>query len=85
MTLEPHIIYLDGQPRAITMAKDVEHAMESYRLASLGNKDPNPPIVTIENAWSAPIEDVMRVGMLGIYARMFGADLAAVAQSSRKH
>ncbi len=83
MLLEPHLIYLDGQPRAITMAKDEAHAIESFRTAVLGTK--LTTTVTAKSGWSAPIEDLMRVGLLGLYSRMFSADMAAMAAGSQRH
>lgn len=83
MTLEPHIIYLDDKPRAITMAKDEAHAVESFRTAALGSKIEGA--ITAKNGWTAPIEDLMRVGLLGLYSRMFSADMAAMMQAGGKH
>jgi hypothetical protein len=80
MTLEPHVLYINGKPRAITWAKDPEHALESYRLATIGQKKDANEVVTAVSGWEAPIEDIMRVGLLGIYARMFQAGMAAMAQ-----
>ena len=83
MTLEPHIIYLDGNPRAITMAKDEAHAVESFRTAVLGSKVEG--VVTAKSGWTAPVEDLMRVGLLGLYSRMFSADMSAMARAGGKH
>ena len=80
MTLEPHVLYINGKPRAITWAKDVEHALESYRMATLGHKKDETEVVTAVNGWDAPVEDIMRVGLLGIYSRMFQADMAMMQQ-----
>jgi len=80
MTLEPHIIYINGKPRAITWAKDPEHALESYRMALLGSKKDETEIVTAVSGWDAPIEDVSRVCHLGIYSRMFQMDMARMQQ-----
>lgn len=83
MTLEPHVIYLDGKPRAITVAKDAVHAVETFRTAALGQKLEGT--VTAQSAWDAPFEDVMRIGMLGLYMRIFSADMAAMAAANRGH
>jgi hypothetical protein len=80
MTLEPHVLYVNGKPRAITWAKDPEHALESYRMATLGTKKDETEVVTAVSGWDAPIEDIMRVGLLGIYSRMFQADMAMMQQ-----
>jgi hypothetical protein len=84
MILEPHVLYINGKPRAITWAKDPEHALESYRLAALGQKRDEKEIVTAVIGWDAPAEDVMRVCLLGIYSRMFQADMAAMAAGRQR-
>lgn len=81
MTLDPHIIYLDGSPRAITYAQSQEHAVESFRAAMLGQNV--TAAVTAQSAWEAPIDDVVRVGLLGLYARIFQADAAAAQAQAR--
>lgn len=80
MTLEPHVLYVNGKPRAITWAKDSEHALESYRMATLGVKKDETEVVTAVLGWDAPIEDVTRVCLLGLYSRMFQADMARMQQ-----
>jgi hypothetical protein len=84
MMLQPHVLYINGKPRAITWAKDPEHALESYRLATIGQKKDEKEIVTALSGWDAPIEDINRVGILGIYSRMFQADMAAMAAASQR-
>lgn len=80
MTLEPHLIYLDGKPLAITVAKDADHAVESFRAAALGQGLKGT--VTAQSGWTAPFEDVMRVGLLGLYMRIFQGDMAAAAAAA---
>jgi hypothetical protein len=86
MILEPHVLYINDKPRAITMAANVEQALESYRMATLSDKKPEGETIRAVSAWDAPVEDVLRVGMLGIYQRMFSADMAMqMAREGRKH
>lgn len=82
MTVEPCIIYLDGQPRAITIAKGAEQAVASFRAANLGQKLPG--VVTAQSIWTAPIEDVQRVCLAGIFMRIFTGDAAAAMARAQR-
>ena len=79
MRLDPFVIYLSGAPRALTFGQSEKHAVEAFRMATLG-QGIAPDAVTVESAWTAPADDVLRVCLLGLYARMLSVDLAAQAQ-----
>lgn len=72
------------QPSAILMASSEEHAITSFRQQMLGQKDaPAPEDMSAQPALTAPFEDLMRVAMIGLYVRMFQADMM-MAQAARQ-
>ncbi len=69
--LNPWVIYFDGKPRALTMARGEEDARNALRAALLGQSDFHIESVTFQLAWDCPFDDFVRVALAGLYMRIF--------------
>jgi hypothetical protein len=55
------ILYLDEKPSILISAQSGERALEAFRTMMLGNKIPE---LRVQSIFEAPIEDVVRVGVV---------------------
>ena len=75
MTLDFYLVYANNEPRALIAASSEEEALTGLRAMNLGQKD--LPEWRVMRAVTAPFEDVMRIGILALYAQIYQAGMAA--------
>lgn len=75
MVIELYLVSIGAEGAALVMGKDPEHAVSVYRQNNLG-APPTKEVISAQRAATAPFDLFMRTAMMGLYSRLFQADMA---------